>query len=347
MADKLTSPGKRYEVNIQDDGNLVVYDCGGRAVWASGVDPHPELVPEPPSPPPTPPPPTEPLIVRANFCNLTDSTGRPIFSSCLAAQAPAMQDEWIQRERDAGGTHYAFSIESGYHDLYGPTINFYTAGRMAEWLTTLDRVLAAGLMPIVFLSSGDRYPGADYFRGVLAAIPATYYERVVWVCGWECVKGGWSSAQYLDGNLAIRRALGPAPIMASHLSTGRLSFASNPVEPDDPWAGDEMACWRYGWESIGGHPFAVFLYQSPVPDEPFDPYLPGSWGERAREVIDRLLGGRPPAPDWFAGIRRPTAIWYEATAFTFIRGQSTSDDARAVARDAQSLGYQGFGNGLP
>jgi hypothetical protein len=44
---KLVSPNGQYEVNIQDDGNLVVYARGGRPVWASGADPHPGPDPDP------------------------------------------------------------------------------------------------------------------------------------------------------------------------------------------------------------------------------------------------------------------------------------------------------------
>jgi hypothetical protein len=284
-------------------------------------------------------------LVRANFCNIYDSTGRPIFSSCLAGESPSVQDDWIACEKAAGGTHYILSIQTGYPG-YSPVINFYTANRMDEWLTTLNRVLVAGLVPVVMLESGGPYPGTDYLRSLVASIPASYYDRCLWVAAWEPVKGDWTSRQYYEANLALREALGPTALMGCHLSPSRLSFSSNPPEADDPWQSDEMACWRDGWDRIGGHPFDVFLYQSPVPRTPFDATEPESWGERAKEVADRVLGN-PGAPDWFAGIKRPILVWYEATAFTFIRGESTPAWAREVARSAQTLGYQGFGNGLP
>ena len=204
-------------------------------------------------------PATDIALVMANFCNLTDSVPRPIFSSCLAGQSPEMQDEWITRERLAGGTHMVFSIQAGYTD-YPPEINFYVENRMGEWLTTLDRVLNASLVPVVFLHSGGSYPGSDYFHGVLSEIPRDYYDRCLWVPAWEPVRGSWSSRQFREASLAIRAALGPSPLMGCHLSQGRLSFSSNPVEPDDPWHGQEAACWREQWGG-DGHPFAVFLYQ--------------------------------------------------------------------------------------
>ena len=292
-----------------------------------------------------PQPPAELPLVRCNFCNLTESSGRPIFSSCLAAQPLAIQEEWIERERLAGGTHYVISIQAGYTD-YPPEIDFYATGRMPEWLEAVDRIFVAGLVPVVFLHGGGPYPGNDYFRKVLAEIPRDYYSRCLWVTAWEPVAGSWTSRQFRDGALATRAALGPEPVMACHLSQGRLSFSSNPREADDPWS-DEMDCWRSGW-GPSGHPFGVLLYQSYVvpQGDVMDVHKPGSWGERAKEVADRALGN-PGVPDWFAGITRPVLVWYEATAYDFIRGHSTSEWAREVARSAQTLGYVGFGNGLP
>ena len=54
------------------------------------------------------------------------------------------------------------------------------------------------------------------------------------------------------------------------------------------------------------------------------------------------------APDWFDGLpKRPTLIAFETVAFWQIRGQGDSAYARQVADFFKTLGYQGFGNGLP
>lgn len=342
MSDKLISPNARYELNIQNEGNLVVYRrADGAVIWASPVDAHP--LPDPPAPPAPPP---DIRLVRANFCNLSDSTGRPIFSSCLAAQTPAMQAEWIQREIDAGGTHYLVCTFSGYHDLYGEPIHFWTSGRWNEWLDALQRILDARLTPIVMLDPGDACPGPKQFRDMIAAIPPQWYSRCLWVPAFEPVKGAWTSRQFNDVAATIRAALGPEPLLGYHLSPGRAAFSSNPVEPDDPWQGAEMGCWH----THAGVHADLFLYQSPVPREGVYDTSEDGWCSRAIEVRDRFLGGCPPAPDWFTAPRRrgrPTLVWLEATAYTYIRGQSSSAWAREVARYAQSLGYQGFGNGVP
>jgi len=53
MSDKIVSPSGKYELDIQDDGNLVVYSRSGRVIWTSGKpDPNPEQEPLPlPNPP--------------------------------------------------------------------------------------------------------------------------------------------------------------------------------------------------------------------------------------------------------------------------------------------------------
>jgi hypothetical protein len=54
MTDRLRSQDGRYELVMQNDGNLVVYGANGRPVWASGVDQNPDQ-PQVPDPPTTPP----------------------------------------------------------------------------------------------------------------------------------------------------------------------------------------------------------------------------------------------------------------------------------------------------
>lgn len=51
MTDKLVSANGAYELNMQNDGNLVIYRRDGSPVWASGGDPAPLPPPTPPTPP--------------------------------------------------------------------------------------------------------------------------------------------------------------------------------------------------------------------------------------------------------------------------------------------------------
>lgn len=292
-------------------------------------------------------PPPDPLKVYGNFCNLKDSTGRVVFSSSLAAQTPEMRKEWIGLERANGGTHYFLSIQTGYTS-YPPVINFYTSNRMTEWLKVLDEVLAANLVPVVFLHSGDSYPGQGYFHGVMLSIPTKYYNKCIWVVGWETVAGGYTSRQFKESNEIVYSYIHPYKgLLAAHLSPGRLSFSSNPVEPDDPWGGDEIRCWReWGWDR-----FDILLYQSTPfrPGDTWNPTIPESPAERAVEVATRVLGTHVDgAPDWFDGLgKRPVLVAFETVAYWQIRGQGDSEYARTVADWFKSVEYQGFGNGVP
>lgn len=399
---RIASDDGRFESIIQSDGNLVTYDrANGKPVWDSlsgkwrGVDPSavwPPPGPEPgpePGPTPEPPPVADRRILRGNFCNLIDSTGRPIFSSCLAAQTPDMQAEWIDRELQAGGTHYVLSVETGYGSFSGPKewgygniVHFYRSGRWAEFMAALDRVLAKNLIPTVFLDSGGRYPGEQFLTELLKAFPDGYFDLQDTAIAWEPVKGDWPSGDFSRAIRTVRSILGPKPILLCHLSPSRASGSANPPEDGDPWQGDEAGFWF----DHGGDDFDGFLYQSDVPrgDESDRRNAWGElvWKERGIEVAERFLSPGTPMPgaagfmmeardeddnllparvhpgvagyhSWFGphGNGRQRGLvpltWFEATAYTFIRQQSDEAWAREVATWAQSIGFQGFGNGLP
>jgi hypothetical protein len=49
------SPNGKYELDLTNDGQVLLYDRGGRLVSEiASADPHPELVPDPPDPVPDP-----------------------------------------------------------------------------------------------------------------------------------------------------------------------------------------------------------------------------------------------------------------------------------------------------
>jgi hypothetical protein len=281
-------------------------------------------------------------FTRANFCNLYDSTARPIFSSCLAAQSPSVRADWIRKEKEAGGNSYILSVETGYPG-YGPKVNFYLEQRMPELFSVLSELLAAKLQPVLFLSSGDSYPGLYYFKGLLDALSVySGYSRIKLVPAWEPVPGGWTTRNLYDA-LNFLVGLVPRERLILHLGRNRLSWSSNPVESDDPFGGDEIASCRWAAPFI-----SEFFYQSDPfrPGDSFDTSISGSNAERAKEVADRALG-LPGAPDWYAGLPRPILTAFELTAYYFIRGTGSPNYSREVASFFKGLGYQGFGNGLP
>lgn len=323
----------------------------------------------------------EKVNVQCNFCNLRDSQGRVIFSSSIAALSLAEQDDWIAKEIAAGGTHYVTSVQTSYSGYFAPQINFYETGRMAEFGASLVRIIKAGLIPIVFLHSGDSYPGDNYFRGVCREFKAFSPDIVkycLWCIAWEVVKGGYTSDEFNRANLIMREVLGDDATIAFHLSQGRAAFSSNPLEADDPWQGAEADCWtRVGTSQ---HPLCgtladVFLYQSIVctPGE-VNEYGDPTWWDRTLDTVERFLPAGTPmpgaqgvlatgrngapfkragvagvdGPDWFAGQpKRPALCLFEIVAYTYIRGKVNDAQVTAVANKAKSFGFTSFGNGLP
>src|SRR5262249_5151113 len=111
----------------------------------------------------------------------------------------------------------------------------------------VSELLDARLVPVVFLSTGDAGSADDIDRYWPALLRAGAGEaRYLWlVPGFEVVGpgGGWTSAD-LSRALRTIHTLRPEAALGLHLQPERTSGASDPIEPDDPWHGDEIGFWR-------------------------------------------------------------------------------------------------------
>ena len=134
----MTSPDNRYELKLQNDGNLVVYSATGRVIWASGVDPAPE--PAPPVPVRPPPTDTWPRLGASYYTSLTDPRIDPVaFATRLADLGVTYTRVWLLDAwavSAAGGT--------GCYDGFVPWVRG-TDGRFDLWTVDpryLDRLRA-------------------------------------------------------------------------------------------------------------------------------------------------------------------------------------------------------------
>ena len=257
------------------------------------------------------------LAVKADFCNLKDRHGRVMFTSTLASIPADDQDDWIARLKAAGNTHVFVSVTTGYGDFF-PTIDF-ADGRLDELMAILWRLRRDGLIPVLFLTSGDRgsYDAERMRRICRAIVAANLTAHCVFVCAWESVRGGWTSAQFNEGNLIMRDQLGPDAVIAAHLSQGRAAFSSHaPVEPDDPFGG-EIECWfqKAGGRRTCGPEFDIFLFQCPVAQEgeihqelfEAQGVKQPAWEDAAIQIADRFLarGTSMPGAAGFKHLGRP------------------------------------------
>lgn len=300
--------------------------------------------------------PHNPSVVACNFGSLWDATlNRAIFQ----ANYPSMDNETRKRWREiaaaAGDTHFQIgNPTTPYEDYHIPAYtNWLTEGRMDEWVACLAELHRDGFTPVVFLDSGDRYPGAGFHRAFVEAIPLDLRQHangdptVIFCPGHEIIAGGYTTKQGCDAVREISDVAGPRALIAMHTSDGRLSFSSNPVEADDPFHGDEIACWR----GDVGQRITHHFYQSAnlSTGEALDDTVPGSPAERTHEVVTRVIGDHwAGAPDWFDGLpRRPYAVLWEQSEELFFKHQIDRAWMLTVARTFMGYGFQGYGCGSP
>lgn len=296
----------------------------------------------------SPPIPTGLRHIKAGFCNETDSTGMVVFDPAYCGLAGPKRSEWLARKVSAGYTHFILAPIFSYPVGGMPT--FDLSGAPATFRGYINEVTGAGLTPIIFLSTGDggsfetavgHLDGSGnltpdgYWTSFIPAL-ADLTPQCLWVPGWELVRGGWTSLQFSVGVQRMATLLQPNALMYAHLSAERGSFASNPVEPNDPWQGNEQGCWK----SAGGELLTGLLYQAPNeathPGKLFDPAHP--WFDRWYEIMVRAGKGG-------IGWRPIDVIWFEAGAYEYIRGLRTAAELHTVRLYAETLGPAGFGCG--
>lgn len=263
------------------------------------------------------------LDVRANFCGSRDAQGRIIFDPYIIAGP----EGWLAQKRAAGLTHVVMCPVANYPNYPMPSMDL--RADPDAFAVNVSRVLDHGLIPFIMLTTGDGGSAEDidrYWPDLLRALDAE--ARYVILCpGFEVVGpgGGWTSAQLSKGLQTIKR-LRPESVIAVHLQPERATGASHPVEPDDPWQGDEAGFWT----SHGGELADLFAYQTPHGPK----LLNGDgWEDRWVEVITRLGTGE-------RGWRQVPLCFFESVAYDYYHGTASEADAVRVRERAQELCQQ-------
>jgi hypothetical protein len=269
-------------------------------------------------------------------------------------------DEWMRIQRDNGSTHVPFGPPIGglaYPGVEWANPDFWSD--LPRLRAFIERVLdtpsadGRGFRPILFVG-GDTFAESRFDRWhELAAALEGLHQHLIVLVAWEPVIGGWRTAEVSN---AMRRLhdLFPRAKMAGHGSPTRWVSSSNPIEPDDPWQGEESAFFK----KHGGEFLDTWFYQTPhgrdiytactcpSPGGPQDfAHREDCWLNRFEDGVARLGAG-------YHGWRVMKIILYETVAYEAFRGQATPEQARDVAtaarRVADRWGVQlGYGNGLP
>lgn len=283
------------------------------------------------------------LAIKANFISMRDSQGRVMLSWLWPVLPPDVQQDWLNRWRAEGLTHVVVCPVMQYPGNRlgegGIDIEADWRAQPARFAAAVTRLLDEGFIPIVQMTSGDGGTGHDvdvYWSGLLGALdPVVKY--CVLSCGFEVVGpgGGWTSAQ-LSRGLTVLGWTGA--VIGVHLQPERATGASHPVEPDDPWQGDEAGFWK----SHGGELADVLLYQTPHGSK----LLAGDgWEDRWIEILDRLgIGAR--------GWRKVHVCAFEKTGYDYYHGACSDADVVRTSNRARDLATArgvtvSFGDGLP
>jgi hypothetical protein len=225
---------------------------------------------------------------------------------------------------------------------------------MGEYVGFL-RELIPTFFPVVFVASGDQYEGKGYYRAFVEAIPRDVRQKCIFVVGHECIpQQKWTTRQYCDAVLEMRAALDSGEHMAMHGGDGRLSFASNPIELDDPfirWNAEKQE-WESGevrdWRSDIGAMFTFYFHQAANMAEGTD-LNPNHGGipERMKECCTRVDGTHwQNAPDWFAGLgRRPIPVLWETSEEWAKKKWVSRAWMLEMSKAGLAMGYRGYGCG--
>jgi hypothetical protein len=270
---------------------------------------------------------------------MRDAQNRVMLSWFWPNLEPEEQFDWEDRWRAAGLTHVVLCPIMQYGSQ--------TALPSGDWrdkpslfASRVRLLLDEGFVPIIMMTSGDGGSASDidrYWPGLLDAL--TPHLPYCWLtCGFEVVGpgAGWSSAQ-LSRGLQVLKAANPCAI-GVHLQPERATGSSHPVEPDDPWHGDESGFWT----SHGGQYADALFYQCPHGSK----LLNGDgWEDRWIEILDRLGKGE-------RGWRKVQCCFFEVTGLDYYHGGCGDADVKRLSARAQALAQQRgvsmtFGNGLP
>jgi hypothetical protein len=288
---------------------------------------------------PDPPPLDSPHL--GNFCGKMTPWGDVSFDIFLAVWTPE-QRQWVYADKRADGLNRIYLAAKG--DYHG-TNPFDFTRNPAGLAALMAEVRANGFIPVVFLSSCDGGTGGDadaYFGSLLDGLGAVR-DQAEYVPGWECVKGGWTTKQLMHSVEVISAHVAPTTPIWFHGSDGRGTFASYPLEADDPTGGDEPGAWR----TPVGQRLTGLLYQSEsgrpllkADEEPLDYLGQRGWRGRAKEVLMRVQDGE-------RGWIKKRVVLFESVAEDFYNGRATAADVTRLANEGKALGFKEFGNGLP
>jgi hypothetical protein len=288
------------------------------------------------------------INVQANFCNLFDADGWPIFEDFidwLILNNPTKAEDWVTRLKAAGSTHITLGLSGDYNGNLGwidryPVPSIDWSADIGKFSVILDWVIAHDLIPFMKLNLDgfDFDPtgnGVGYNWGIKnlpTELPKLekYFKSCLWSTGWDGCFPGWSVAQLLQMLRLLRNILGPDACIDTEFGNGYSHMGS----ASGDWAPDKLGI-------LDNFSLEIMTYPPPIIG--------------VQQLASRLLGPNAKnidqpnvGPYYLKGLDKKTNICYfEDIGYQCIRKQATSQDAILAANYGANYGFTSFGNGQP
>lgn len=326
------------------------------------------------------------LPIRASFCSSWDRKNRMVFDPQyfpylwwrwkVMNDTDARDDFYAELDRKwrHGVTHVVLDPPDGtrYDRDWMPSLpNWMNDGDLdPQFIAMCNEILSLGFVGVFYCYGGGQTDAVHIYDGQLRRMARRikaegWVPRLVINWAWESFGRDpeCTAKQNSDAWQLLWDELGPDCMLAEHVgskSPQRFTWASFPVEPDDPTRGDEAGAHYTG----GGKYVKVFFGQLEAFGRgPKD----GAWEARMIEGLDRYLptgtpmpivgkgrfrrdpddnghiDDRPMAigPYWFGGDRPVGPMvycdWEPAIPFDGIRGNVTQDIIVRHAQEADGL----------
>lgn len=290
------------------------------------------------------------INVKANFCNLFDNDGWPIFEDFIdevVFNNPTKADDWAARLKAAGSTHLTLGMSGDYVEDLGWAPRYPVAGsdwtqNLAGFAKILDWVIDKGFIPFIklpfdgqaydpiFLTYGWQW-GMDNVERISSEL-SDYLLSCLWSTGFDGCFPDWSADQTIQMLTKMKKFF---PYIDTEFGNEYIHMGGGPSD----WADDKLGLLDN---------FSIELLPAPESGAQVD--VTG-----IQQAASRLLGPEKKNistindASWYLQntTKKPNICMFETVAYPISRKRCTSQDAIDVARVCAGYGFKSFGNGQP
>lgn len=289
--------------------------------------------------------------VKANFCNLFDADGIPIFdafiSSLIFNNQIIKSDDWFARLKAANTTHMNVALSIRYNENLGWAPTYPIDGiDLTKDLDVFSEILLAvqenGFIPIIKLAfDGQSYDSNGWTYGWqwgmdnierIAKDLSPFIDTCLWSTGFDGCFPDWSRDQTIAMLQKMRAILGEQACIDTEFGNEYSHMGQGEAD----WADDKLGILDN---------FSIEVMQYPPDVNGLSQTAARLLGPAATNIIPEV----PMPPPYYLRntTKKVNICLYESIAYQITRKQATEQDAIRVANTCAFYGFKSFGNGQP